>query len=197
MITIKGSAKKIKKGHYKCPNDGIHRKKDSGGIRGMWAAKIADSYFYYGNWSYYLKMEDYGLKIFYSFKFNKTTKNKKEVQTTIDMMTRLKEFCPRIICTVEVTTDIRFKERHCRETSPAIQMQHVYYPEKAWINFAKGKPYDWNADKHPMHSKYGFLEFRDNLEYVVKDIDYNFDHFSIGNIVWCTVEKRWYLVDVR
>ncbi|MGW8324087.1 MAG: hypothetical protein ACWGNI_00195 [Desulfobacterales bacterium] len=194
MVTIKGTAKKIKKGYYKCPNDDIHRKKDSGGIRGFWAAKIADTYLYYGNWSYYMNT---GFKVFYSFKFNKTTKTKVEVQTTVDMMRQLKDFCPEVYYIDEVKTDIQFKERRCTDISPAIYMQHVHYPEKAWLKFAKGKAYNWDADSHPAHSKKGFLEFRGRLEDVVKDIDYNFDHFSIGNIVWCILEKRWYLVDVR
>jgi len=197
MITIKGTARKIPKGDYKCPNDGIHRKKKSGRIRGFWAAKISNAYLYYGNWSYYLKSDELGLKVFYSFKFNETTKTDKEVQATIDMMNDLHEFCPKIYYKDTVKTDIRFKERHCVAESPAISMQHIHYPERVWLKFAKGKPYDWNADNHPAHSTQGFRAFRALLEEYTRDIEYNFDSFSIGNIVWCTVEKRWYLVDVR
>jgi hypothetical protein len=197
MITIKGKAKKIPKKKYKCPNDGIHRKKESGGIRGFWAAKISDTYIYYGNWSYYIKHMDFGLKVFYSLKFNKPTKTIKDVKSTVNMMVDLKEFCPKIYCYDIIETDIKFDKRVCRSASHAVYMQHIHFPEKAWLNFAKGKPYDWDADNHPAHSKVGFIEFRNRLEDIVKDINYDFDHFSIGNIVWCTVNKRWYLVDVR
>lgn len=193
MITIKGTAKKIQKGNYKCPDDGIHRRKKSGRIRGFWALKIANTHIWYGNWAYYFN----GYKVFYSFKFNKTTKTKEEVRKTIDIMEMLEGFCPKVYMVDEVRTDIKFDKRHFRATSPAIYMQHVHYPEKAWLKFAKGKPYDWGADKHQDHSKAGFIEFRSRLENKIKDIDYNFDSLSIGNILWCTVEKRWYLVDVR
>lgn len=193
MITIKGKARKIPKGNHKCPNDGIHRKKSSGRIRGFWGAKVGSSHLVYGNWAYYTE----GLKVFYSFKFNKTTKTLKEAEVTADMMCQLKDFCPAVYGTEKIATDITFKKRRCVGVSPALRMQHVFYPEKAWLNFAKGKSYDWGADSHPAHSKVGFEMFRTRLTHATDKIDYNFDSFSIGNIVWCTVEKRWYLVDVR
>jgi len=202
MITITGKARKIKKGNHRCPDDGIHRKKNSGRIRGFWAAEINNVYIYYGNWSYYIKLDNdnnvsFGCKVFYSFKFNKTTKTRQEATVTFDMMSRLKEFCPEVYYIDEVKTDIVFPERLCMAISPVIYMQHVYYPERAWLKFAKGKPYNWNADEHRNHSKSGFIEFRRNLEDHIKSIDYDFDSLSIGNIVWCTKQKRWYLVDVR
>jgi hypothetical protein len=193
MITVKGKAVKIKKENYKCPKDGIHRRKESGRIRGFWGLKLSDVNIYYGNWAYYFP----GYKVFYSFKFNKTTKSMDEVKKTASMMRLLKEFCPVVHTVDNVVTDIVFDKRKCKAVSPALLMQHVYYPEKAWLNFARGKPYDWNADGHPAHSIVGFEAFRNELELVTKNIQYAWDSFSIGNIVWCTQMKRWYLVDVR
>lgn len=193
MITIKGNATKIKKGNYKCPNDGIHRRKKSGRIRGFWALKVSDARICYGNWAYYIS----GYKVFYSFKFQKTSKTKSQVHDTVEMMRKLKDFCPVVYNIDEVKTDVYLDKKHFKAVSPAINMEHVHYPEKAWMAFAKGKPYDWGADYHPAHSPVGFMAFRNDLEDYVKNIEYNFDSFSIGNIVWCTVRKRWYLVDVR
>lgn len=193
MIVIKGEATKIPKGNYKCPKDGIHRRKKSGRIRGFWGLKLANTHIFYGNWAYYVA----GYKVFYSFKFGKTSKTVEEVKKTISMMDLLKEFCPQISMVDEVTTDLIVDRRRFKAVSPAICMQHVNYPEKAWVAFAKGKPYDWKADSHVDHSKEGFLRFRRQLESITKNFEYDFDSFSIGNIVWCIDKKRWYLVDVR
>jgi len=160
---------------------------------GFWALKIADSHICYGNWAYYFL----GYKVFYSFKFQKTTKTNDEVIKTIDIMKQLGAFCPSVYNIDKVNTNVKVGGRQYNGTSPAINMQHVYYPERAWLKFAKGKPYDWTADNHPNHSEIGFKRFRSELEKATEDIDYNFDSFSIGNIVWCTEQKRWYLVDVR
>jgi len=200
MVSIEGNAKKIKKGDYRCPDDGIHRKKDSGRIRGFWGIKIANQHIYYGNWAYYFRCSEkseIGIKVFYSFKFGRTSKKSHEAYDTVAMMKQLADFCPGIICVDEVCTDIRINNKKHKAHSPAIYMNHVFFPEKAWCDFARGKPYDWKADDHPAHSKEGFVSFRNSLEKATEKINYNFDSFSIGNIVWCTVKKRWYLVDVR
>lgn len=198
MKTVHGHAKKIKKEDHKCPNDGIHRKKDSGRIRGFWGLKLNNEPIWYGNWAYYrFSQNTTGYKVFYSFKFAKTTKTIEEAQRTFNMMKMLKKFCPEVHKITYVTTDIWIGKKHCHGISPAIRMQHVFYPQKAWKDFAKGKRYDWGASDHPGHSIEGFKRFRNELETFTSTIDYDFDHFSIGNIVWCTNNNRWYLVDVR
>ena len=194
MIVIQGRAKKLKKGNYACPRDGIHRAKSSGRIRGFWGMDVGSTTIYYGNWAYYIGT---GYKVFYSFKKASVSKAMDEVNKTVDIMKQLKDFCPIVNHVDYIKTDIFLNKKKHIAVAPAIQMQHIRYPEKAWRDFAKGKPYDWGADRHPFHSVIGFKAFRLELEKFVKNIDYNFDSFSIGNIVWCTVKKRWYLVDVR
>lgn len=196
---IKGKFKKIRKGNYKCPIDGVHRRKNSGRVRSFWGAKTYEGTFiFYGNWSFYTMFSgEIGCKVCYSFKMRKY-KTDNEVAVTCSVMDLLKKFCPEVDHLGYIDIDVAIDNRTYKKSMvPIMFMQHIHYPEKAWRDFAKGKPYDWGADPHPAHSIVGFKAFRAELEDFTKNIDYNFDSFSIGNIVWCTVEKRWYLVDVR
>lgn len=89
-----------------------------------------------------------------------------------------------------------------------IKTEHIHYPKEAWEKYAQGYPYDFDClDKteHPDHTPEGYLKF---CEYLTKKLkkagvgvcgDYPFKEKKIpklGDIVYCTQKKRWYLVDV-
>jgi hypothetical protein len=85
---------------------------------------------------------------------------------------------------------VNLRVRGKRLQAWAIKVRHVHYPEKAWIRFAHGKPYDFNClnhDEHPLHTAAGAKAF-------IKKVSKR--RMKIGDIVYCTKRRRWYCVDV-
>jgi len=69
--------------------------------------------------------------------------------------------------------------------------------EKAWQDYMYGIPYDWGADSHLDHSPEGYKKFvkwakRTQAKHGVK----TFGSYKIGDMMWHSKEKRWYLCDI-
>jgi SAM-dependent methyltransferase len=196
-MVVHGTGSKVARHNYKCPNDGIHRKKSSGGIRGFYLMHLGERSIYYGNWAYYLPQGDTGLKVFYSLKFRKATETEKSAKRRFEIMAQLKGICPDVHELNTVYTNISCDGKRYVGEAPGIIMEHVHFPEKIWHQFAVGYPYRWDAVDHPDHTPKGFKAFRRRVEHAITDIDHAFDALSIGNIVWCCKREQWYLVDIR
>jgi len=197
-IALGGKLQKVRRRNYKCPNDGIHRKKDSGGIRGFWWASLDGEAVPFGNWAFYKRLDGgTGLKTFYSLRNWKPSETKEAVEKRMEMMNWLSDFCPEVFGVLTVDIGIVYQNKVHRATAYGLKIEHVWYPEEAWRNFAKGHAYDWKASAHPNHSIAGFKEFRKALEHEIKEMEWTWDALSIGNIMWCTKKNAWRLVDIR
>jgi len=116
---------------------------------------------------------------------------------------------PSKIVTVKMDFDYYEKDqkfaRHVKKEAYGIKVQHVHYPKDVWAKYAQGYPYKWDAVDHPNHSPEGYLKFCKKLKKVLKDNkigicgDFPFvekENPKLGDIVWCTKKKRWYVCDV-
>ena len=138
------------------------------------------------------------MRIGYSFKWMKAL-SKKVVQHDYLLMRRAMKLCfaPEVLGFEKVKLNLFYdhKKGHKIECLAfAVRVEHVHYPEKAWEEYAAGNPYDWEADSHPMHSPEGYKFFVDDIKGKVKKLGISHS-FKIGDVVWCTKKKRWYLVD--
>ena len=67
-----------------------------------------------------------------------------------------------------------------------------------------GHPYDFNCldqEEHPTHNPDGFLKFQNKVKKHIKStglkgrMSGGDPSLKLGDIVYCTKKKRWYLVD--
>lgn len=86
----------------------------------------------------------------------------------------------------------------------AIKTKHIHYPKAAWEKYARGYPYDFNCVSHVNHSPDGYHKFCKKLTKALKEVgigvcgDYPFKEKKppkLGDVVWDTLDCRWYLVD--
>jgi len=60
-----------------------------------------------------------------------------------------------------------------------------------------GRPYDWGADSHPDHSPEGYLKFVKWAKKEQKKHGVSTEgSYKVGDIMWSSTKKRWYLVDI-
>ena len=164
---------------------------------------------------YHRYKENKGAKVFYSFK-NNSVCSKKYVSGQFRKHRKLYELGvapkPHKIITVELDFDRYNKkgelERHVKKKAFGIVADHVHYPEDAWAKYAAGINYDFDClDKkeHPKHCPEGYLKFCKKMkkillaakmtvcgEWPVKEKK----NPKLGDIVYDTRKKRFYLVDV-
>jgi hypothetical protein len=79
----------------------------------------------------------------------------------------------------------------------AIVTKHIHAPEPAWTNYITGHPYDWNCldrAEHPQHNPIIYLEFKRRAKEIARAYGMPATG-KLGDIVYCTHEKRWVLVD--
>ncbi len=185
-MLITGHTKRIDRVVVSPPTDGVHVIGKDGKIKGTHSIWIGDKLIPCGMVGFYWRNGDIGYKIYYSIKHGFVTP-KKTVLKSFYKMQRLykKGLCPKPYKVGHADLILDGKKINAW----LIKMDHVHYPESIWERFAQGYPYDWNvlnATEHPEHSPEGYNKFVDRLGRRMK----------IGDVVYCTKQKRWYVVDV-
>jgi len=216
-MKITGTLREMKRVKMAAPQDGVHRvsqkdgKAQMKGCRSMlWNDKtiiprgMSGAYFRY--------KEKYGVKIFYSVHNNVCSKMKtvrKQFKKQMKLYKLGVATQPHKIVNVKLDFDYYEKNlkfaRHVKKDALGIKVTHIAYPEDAWKKYAQGYPYDWDADDHKDHSPEGYLKFCKHLKKVLlKNKIFICGQWPVkekknpklGDCVWDTNKKRWYVVDV-
>lgn len=206
-MKIKAIVELIPRERHECPNDGVHRAGANGEIKGVHSLIFKqedkpDKLVPKGQVSMYWQIsENEGIKIFFSFGWLKGQK--------IDYVKRILKkhhklhqlgICPYPKNIKWVFLNLIYRKNLVKTKVPAYYVDHCYYPEKAWSDYAKGRPYDWDClDKelHPQHNPEGYKSFvkRAKMKLAMEGIKIH-GSWKLGDVVYCQRNKRWYLVDV-
>ena len=184
-MKIEGTVKKIERAMIPPPMDGVHCLGKDGTIKGSRSLYINDTFVPHGQVGFYWQKGDIGYKVYWSFA-HKYASKKRAVHKTFRFMKKLskKGLCPKVYKIKYIKLVLDGKKHHAY----AIKMDHVCYPKEAWVKFANGYPYDWNCldqVEHPTHNALGYNEFNRKIGRNMK----------LGDVIYCTKKKRWYLVD--
>lgn len=180
-----------------CPNDSIHVCGSDGKIKGSHLIQIDEKNVFHGNVGYYVK----GMKVYFSFLTLKCTSEKK----VLEIYKRMKRLHKLGICVKpyemkQIKVKFEISNKKIKAKPYTIAVQHVYTDIE---KFALGYPYDWNCVDHPDHTPEGFekwyawaksemtSEDRKAITCFRKEAKQR-----LGDILFCTETKRWWLVDV-
>ena len=199
------------------PKDNVHRvSKKDGLLKGCRSMLLNDEILLpRGMTSFYIhNKEETGVKVFYSVHHNRTCSRKTVVK---QFKKHMKLYKLGIACkphkVVEVSLDFdRYDkqqkfERHVKTRAFGIKVDHIFYPEDVWADYARGCAYDFSAldqTEHPNHNPEGYLKFCKKMKKILTKAkigvcgNYPFDepeNPKIGDVVYCTRKKRFFLVD--
>lgn len=199
MTTIKGKMEDIERDKIVPPNDGVHVAGKDGFIKGVRNILINNQECPRGMVGVYYRIsQTQGLKIYYSTKHKYCTK-REVVERTYRTMCKLwdLELCPAPFAVEEVKLKLDYNGKKIRENCYAIRMAHVNYPEKAWADYSRGRPYNWNCIDAPNHNPQAFLRFVDYAKDLLDKNRIKLDtSFKLGDVIYDTVVHKWYIVDV-
>ena len=196
MFKIKANVKLIPREKIVPPKDNVHRAGKEGFIKGVHSLLFDGRVTPKGSTAFYWRMDEKtGLRVSYSFSWLGPLKEK-VVKRDYKLMKQCyqKDIAPKVYGMETVALDLYYehKKKHIKCFANAIKVQHVQYPAKAWAEYAKGKPYDWECIEDEAHSPEGFLKFVNWAKPLAKGIDTS---WKLGDVVYCEKKKRWYLVD--
>jgi len=216
-MKISGVVKEIPRVLDVPPKDGVHRvSKKDGLMKGCRSVMLNDKILMpRGMTSAYIhNKESTGVKFFYSFHHNRRCK-RKTVRTQFRKHYKLYELgiaCkPHKVVVVHLDFD-RYKkggkfDHHVKMKVWGIKVDHIFYPEKVWADYARGKVYDFKCldqEKYPNHNPAGYLKFCKKMKRVLKQAkigvcgNFPFDEKEnpkLGDVVYCMKKKRFFLVD--
>lgn len=98
-----------------------------------------------------------------------------------------------------VKLNVRLGKDHFVGGAWAIKTQHIQAPQQAWEDYARGIPYDFKSFDHPLHSPEGYKAFCKEVLHALKKtgtvICKGKPSLKLGDVMFDTLTKRWYLVD--
>jgi len=199
MLTIKAHVKTIARAKIKPPNDGVHVPDSrTGFIKGCHSLWFDDRLVPKGQTAFYWADPPKGTRVGYSFGWFKPLplRTVRRDYSTMKKCHRL-GVAPKPHGITKVSLDLVYEhngeKRRIKGKAYGVLVDHVYYPTEAWRAYAEGQPYDWNADTHPRHCPEGYKDFVARAKSTVgKLIDTS---WKLGDVLFCTMHKRWYLVD--
>ena len=216
MLKVNGVMKEAERVKVDCPKDGVHRQKPQGYIKGCRTVLLGDKMIPRGTTGFYWQRDDkpdVGIKVFYSLSHRWGAKKKlvlkhlKRHKTLYSM-----GIANRPLGITYVTIDVKYiddqgKKFKIKKDCFGIKVDHVHYPVEAWSKYAHGYPYDWNVldqTEHPLHNPDGYKLFVEQVRAAcLKSKVYVTGGFPVtepdppklGDVVYCQVKKRWFLVD--
>jgi len=204
---IEGEVKRITREKHPCPDDGVHRKGKDGNIKGVKSIWIGDRLVPRGSVGFYWHDNgDTGYKVYFAFPSNKTPwfSKRRVVEKAYDTMKVFYEagLSPKPIGIENVKIKVRVDSKWVKAYVWALEMQHIWYDEKKWLNYAMGRPYEWGEE--PGNNPKGYLEFVEKVKAFQKKNRLNLSASTwkdnevpkLGDCVYCTKQKRFYLVDI-
>jgi len=208
MIKIKGDIKTYEREEFNGSlgeNESVYNfsnrdlRKGIKKIKGVLRAVLNDELFIpYGvNGFYYKISKDIGIKVFYSLvnKLTKENRIKREWERCNQFYAE--GLTVRPIKIEKVFLDVILNGKRIKINTKGIVTERVQLPEAMW-DFSVGRVYDFDCldrDEHPLHNPDDFLKFRKNIESNIKNRKVSKVGTKLGDIVYCTNKKRWFLVD--
>lgn len=213
MLTISGTVKELRRVRVKAPDDLVHRVSTKDGcVKGVSCFLLDGKLLPKGQTGFYHKYKpQWGVKVMYKVDNEKCYRaSKKAVMKEWRNRKKLEPYgiIPKSPKTVKVNLDLKFKGKRIRTWAWAIKTEHINYPKKILDKFAHGYPYDFSGldvKEHPQHTPEGYLKFCDFLTKKLKKAgvgvcgNYPFKEKKppkLGDVLYDTKKKKWYLVDV-
>ena len=194
MIEIAGKITEPRCAEKRCPHDGVHRAKADGTIRHPRMGYLDGRPLFFGNEAFYFHTgDDIGYKVYHALRLG-VGWGRDKIEYIARQMALFHPFAATAFDIDEIALDVCFRGKQIRKTAYALAVQHVYYPEKAWIRFCRGYPYDWNVVAHPEHSPDGFRRFVASAARVVPRLHKK--SLVLGGTAWCSRQNRWIIMDV-
>ena len=198
MLKIKAHVKTIARAKIKPPDDGVHVAGRTGFIKGCHSLWFDDKLVPKGQTAFYWAGITKGIRVSYSFGWFKPL----PIATVKRDYSTMKKcyalgVAPKPHGITKVALDLVYehagKKKRIKCNASGILVDHVHYQPEAWQAYAEGQPYDWGADDHPDHRPDGYRAFVKEAKWKVKGlIDTS---WKLGDVLWCTNKKRFYLVD--
>ncbi|MHC4726109.1 MAG: hypothetical protein ACYS17_02685 [Planctomycetota bacterium] len=184
------------------PNDGAHSRNKSGELHTTKACYLHGKLVGVGRTAVYKKIgRNKGVKIFYSLEKGQMP-GPKTMRRLFGMYAKLSKYkcCPKPFRIGKAKLNVVFDHRHIKATAPALYMEHIRSPKKAFKDYVHGRPYDFmalNQKSHPDHNAEGVRKFRKQLRkfYKKAGVPQRKDTIKMGNTMYCTKDKRWKCVD--
>lgn len=208
MISIKGNIKTYEREEFNGllgENESVYDfsqrdlRKGVKKIKGVLRAVLNDDLFIpYGVNGFYYKLSNTeGIKVFYSLvnKITKENRIKKEWNRCNQFYS--KGLTVKPISIEKVVLNINLDGKKIKVNTKGIVTERVQLPEAMW-DFSIGRVYNFDCldgDEHPLHNPKSFLGFREKINNAVSKKEVPKVGTKLGDIVYCTDKKRWFLVD--
>jgi len=214
MIELSGSIKTFPRGYLA---DGVSFDKDlydlSNGelkrgrrqIKGVLGAVLDDDMFIpYGRSGFFYSLPGddipkLGVKIYYSLdKLSSRSQGQSKKTWKKYVSCHEAGISPKPVSVTDVNLDLTVNNCKVNTACFGIIIEKVCYPEDALKQFAGGEFYDFECldkEHHKDHNPQDFKKFRRHATKVVSQLKMSSCGVKLGDIVYCTSQKRWYMVD--
>lgn len=144
-----------------------------------------------------------GVKVFYKIE-NRHSSSWKAVKKAWRNRKNLAPYgvMPAVHKLVEVKLDLTYRGKRHTTHAWGIVCDAVAWPVEAWERYAQGHPYDFSClgpAEHPKHSPEGYIAFADMVHAACHKARVTVcggdARPKLGDISYCTVRRRWFLVD--
>jgi len=212
MLRLEGAVEIIKREKHIPPDDGIHKVGKEGNIKGVHSVKFNGMIIPKGSVGFYHPIPgvpDMGVKVYIGgFPDRPWVSKKTVVQNAYKNLVYLSmnKLGPSPGHVIPVKVKWMYKDKIRSIKAYGLTSVRCEYPEKAWADYAKGRPYDFGCldpEDHPEHSIEGLKRFYEKLRVFCKNNRIKFSAFDwkkdtgpkLGDAVYCINLKRWNLVD--
>lgn len=207
-MKIKGKVELIQRDKIKAPKDGVHRNGSDGYIKGVHSVYMDGKLIPKGSVGFFYEINDnIGVKVYVGGFPNRPWVSKSDVAHTAFLRMAklaLQGLAPTPRHVYNVFVKWEYNRKKFYKKAPALEMDKIHYPVEAWVNYAKGRPYDWDAVDHPDHSPEGYHRFCEKLRDFAYNNGWRFSAFNpkknespkLGDVLFCTKKNKWFLTDV-
>jgi hypothetical protein len=203
IAKLKGRLRRIKRERgIKFKKDGAHSVNKRGELHTTKACTLHGKLIGVGKVALYKKLSrNKGVKIFYSVEKDEMP-GPRTMKRLFKMYWKLSRFgvAPKPFRIGKAKLSLMFDHKNIRATAPAIYMEHIRSPKKAFRSYIHGRPYDFmalNQKHHKEHNAAGVKRFRKKLKryYKKAGLVQRKDSIKMGNCMYCIKDRRWKVVD--
>jgi len=175
-------------------------------IKGLFGSFLDDKLFvpYGRNGFFYTYIDsktksELGVKVYYSFD-RMRVRSKIHQQDVWNKYASCYEagISPKPVALTDVKLDLTVNSAKINSKCFGLIIEKAHYPEKSLEQFARGQFYDFDyLDKleHIDHNPQAFKEFRKKATKIISKLGITGCGTKLGDIIYCTKNKRWYVVD--
>lgn len=195
-MKIEGTFTEIVREKHLPPNDGVHVASNYDGyLKGSHGIMCGNKLVPKGVNGFYWQQDDkFGVKVFLALDKGWTPRLK-TIKSVLAKHWKLfkADIAVKPYGVVDVFVDIKYRNKRIKQNAFGIKTRHVRYPTAAWLDYCRGRPYQWGAVHHPMHTPEKFLEFQKAARKYTPSSKVS---LKLGDVVYDMTKNRWYQVDV-